>query len=240
MSTKATIDEWVREAYATSGDCPPPELLLPEELGQLDSRDRQRLESHVKGCSACAAERELAAAFEVPADLSAAERREVERIADRLAPHRRRIGLLERLGLASVGSLLRTPAFQFAAAAVLVLVVGFAVQTGSPPDLGDAPSRSVVRGSTLTTLVPVGDLDEAPIELSWEAVEGTAHYLVTLRGVDDEILGQATTEATRLPLGSLLEGSVLPAVTYVWSVEAQSAEGEVVARSSATRFQLRP
>lgn len=240
MTTRATIDEWVREAYESDSDCPPPELFLPEELGQLDSRDRQRLESHMEGCSACAAERDLAAAFEVPADLSADEHREVEGIAARLAPHRRRVGLLQRLGLSSVGTLLRMPAFQFAAAAVLVLVVGFAVQTGSPPDLGDVPSGSVVRGSTLTTLAPIGDLDEAPIELNWEAVEGATRYVVTLRGVDDEILGQATTEATWLPLGSLLEGSVLPAVTYVWSVEAQSAEAEVVARSSATRFQLRP
>lgn len=240
MNAKTTIDEWVREAYASDADCPPPEMFLPEELERLEPEELRRLETHLEGCSACAAERDLAAAFELPADLAPAERRTVEKIAARLKPHRSRVGLLERLGLSSVGSMLRMPAFQFAAAAVLVLVVGFAVQTGSPPDLGDVPSNVVVRGSRLEALAPLGDIDQAPAELSWEAVEGAARYTVTLRGVDDEILGQASTDETRLPMAALLNEGPRPAVTYWWDVEAQSRDGQAIARSSTVQFQIRP
>lgn len=238
MNTRATIGEWIHEAYTEGGHCPPPETFLPEELARLAPAELRKLEAHIDTCAACAAEKQLAAAFEVPETLDQRDQRAVDKIAGRIRPYRR--SWLSQLGLPSLRDLAVAPAFQFAAAAMLLIAVGFGIRSAAPPELGDVPDATVMRSSSLILVAPVGELDMLPTELQWVEVEGASEYTATIRGVDGSVLAQRSTTSARLSLATLSELSLQPAVAYSWSVEARDENGARIALSAESTFRARP
>lgn len=242
MTERASIDEWLRRAYDGAEGCPPAGAFLEAELATLDAGARARLESHAEDCVACAAERELARAFEAAAPRSPTEERSVERIVRRLRrrpAHRRRGGWLG--GLPSWGSIVRTPALRLAAAAVLVIGVGVGIRrAATPPPLTGGPGGGVTRSSSLELLTPIGEVGVAPAELSWAAVEGASSYAVTIRAVDDTELWRGETAETAVALDETLASLLRPAVWYGWSVEALDAAGRRIAWSPDARFRISP
>lgn len=241
MTTKAPLSEWLRLAYRGEAGCPPPEAYLADELAALDADARARLESHAESCAACAAELDLAQAFESAEPAGAQDHRAVERIVRRLErrpPHGRRGGWL---GRPDWGSILRTPAFQLAAAAVLVIGIGIGIRdAATPPPLTGGSGSGVVRSSTLELRAPLGDIDGAPVQLAWEPVEGAASYRVTVRSVDDTVLWSAETAASTVNVDARLEALLRQAVSYGWGVEALGADGARIAWSADASFRIRP
>jgi hypothetical protein len=237
VAKQATLDDWIRLAYE---GCPPPEAYLREELAALEPSARERLEHHAASCAACAAERELTMAFDAPEGFAPASEREVEKIARQLkrhAPHARRSG---RFGGVSWGSLLRMPAFQLAATAVLLVGVGLGIRSATPPQLTGDPNAVVTRSSSLELVRPVGDVEAVPSELAWQAVDGAASYRITVRGVDEAELWTATTETTVVAVDERLADVLRPAVAYLWTVEALDAAGARIAWSAPARFRIDP
>jgi hypothetical protein len=244
VNAKPTLAEALRQAYEEPGACPPPEAYLAEELAILAPEERARLERHAESCPACSAERDLARTFERSDALSASESRDVARIARRLerrAPGRPR-GLAGLLRFPALGGFSKAPAFRMAAAAVLVLVIGVAVQTtrSGQPGLPDAPTDSVVRGGEIGVVSPLGDLDELPGELVWEAVAGAVGYRVKLQTVDDTVLWESAVNAPSAELPEEVLSKLHRAVSYGWSVEALDAEGRTLAASASASFRARP
>lgn len=242
MSERRSIDEWLRRAYDGAEGCPPPEAYLAEELGALDAAARARLESHAESCVACAAERDLARAFDGTGPKTAGDRRAVERIVRRLErrpAHRRSGGGLR--DLPSWASIARAPALRLAAAAALVIGVGLAIRhAATPPPLTGGPGAGVTRSSSLELLEPLGEIAALPDELSWTGVEGASAYAVTVRGVDDSELWRAQTAATAVAVDATLAAELRPAVWYGWSVEALAPDGRRIAWSPDARFRIRP
>lgn len=239
MTRQASMGEWLKRAYE-DGECPPPEAYLADELAALDKAARERLDAHAATCAACAAERDLAAGFDASA--TAEERRDVERIVRRLErrpPHGRRPGW--GWGSLSWTDLVRTPAFQLAAAAVLVIGVGLGVrEAATPPTLGTAPDPSAVRSSTLELLSPVGELAGLPDALRWQEVEGAELYRVSVLAVDDSELWSAETTRPSIEIDERLGAAVRPAVWYRWRVEALDRAGSRIAWSPEARFRVAP
>jgi hypothetical protein len=234
-----SIGEWLERAYQEG--CPPPEAYLPEELAALDAAARSRLEEHAESCPACFAERELASSFELPGNLSASERAEVRQIARRLERRPAYAKGGSGLGwLPSWSDLLRSPALQLAAAAVLAVGIGVGLYDSGPPRLGEGPGEEVMRSSTLELREPVGEIGGAPETLVWEPVEGAATYVVTVRGVDERELWRRETASSSIAADPALTAQLHAAVSYVWRVEAFDASGARIAWSPATTFTLRP
>lgn len=239
--TQRSMAEALRRAYENPDSCPPSETFLAEEMAALDSETRSAIEAHAEQCPACGSELELARIFENEDSMTAAESREVDRIVRGLERVRgsRKSGLA-RLFRFPTGSA-RSPLFQVAAAAMLVIAVGFFLQTSrpGPPALPDTASDTVVRGVALTVLSPVGEIEAMADELAWEAVDSAATYRVTLEAVDETVLWETTGPQASAPLPEAVRARLHQAVKYIWRVDAFDSEGVRIAGSGPIEFRVR-
>jgi len=242
--SQPTLAEALRRAYESSDSCPPPEVFLAEEMAALDAETRARVDSHAERCPACAAERDLARTFESSESMTPSESRDVERVVRGLklgAPTRKNdSGLARLLRFPALGGLQRSPAFRVAMAAVLVLVVGFAVQTmrTGAPELPGTVVDTVVRGGQLEVISPVGEIAVEADAFVWQASEAATSYVVTLKAVDDTVLWETTSEQRSVGLPESVRSQLHRAVTYAWKVEAFDAEGARVAGSGWVDFRV--
>lgn len=243
MSDK--LGAWLRESYENAG-CPPPEAFLEEEMAALSPADRRRLEEHADRCPACAAERDLARAFDAgPAGLPAAD---VELVVSKLekagGPRGRVVKFPSRAPVAPAPRRTSAPAWWRIAAALFV-ILGAALlfqltRPGGPPPLPAPESEGVYRGGEVEVVAPVGEIATVPDELLWVRTEGARSYRVRLLAVDDTVLWETTVPAPPARLPAEVFKSLHPAVAYTWTVEALGPAGERVAVSEPVRFQARP
>lgn len=139
-------------------------------------------------------------------------------------------------------------ALALASAAVLALVAGVltrgpeppAMPAAEPPPLPEAVGGTVMRGSVLKVVEPLGDQREVPGRLRWERVAGAAGYQTRILAVDDAELWQGSSPVASMTLPPEAREAILPGVVYFWTVEALDMDGRVVARSGAARFQVVP
>lgn len=246
---KITIDEWLKRAFSEAGDCPPPELFLKEERQILTDEERQLAERHCENCTACAAEQDLAKAFDMPAEWSEEIESELQTVLARIESDEP-LSTVSKSGRPDGGRLLSFPSLSkvfsrsalslTAVAAVAVLAVGLVVQTRSvaPPELPDLPSGDVTRGSRIEILEPSGDLAYAPDQFRWQLMNLATRYEVTLRAVDETILWQGSSSGDRLVFPEEARSTVQSAVVYLWQVEAFDEAGSRIAWSAPMEFMV--
>lgn len=129
-----------------------------------------------------------------------------------------------------------------AAAAVLIAAVGTGLMM-IPKDGPVLPSRttdSIVRGTRVELVAPLGELTSAPQTLRWLPVDHAVHYQVQIFTVDDTLLWEATTDRATIDLPEETQSQLFPAVAYLWRVEAQDADGGLIAQSETARFRTSP
>ena len=247
-TSRMTLEDWLRAAYAEAG-CPPPEAFLEAEAGALTAEERRRLDEHADRCPACAAERDLARLFDGGAGAAGVRPGDVDFVVSRLeatSPVRTQEPARSSGQVVSFPArrpALRRDVWRLAAAAILVLGAGLLFQltrSGAPPLPNPPASGGVVRGGEVEALYPIGEVAEVPAELRWRPRPGAVSYRVTLSTVDDAVLWQATVPAppARLPAG-VVQG-LHRAVVYLWTVEALDASGARLASSEPVRFRARP
>lgn len=249
MMTRKSLDEWLTLAYEDSADCPPPEVFLEAEWSVLSDEQRRAATAHTEICPACAAERDLARAFDRPGVAAAETDADVDELlakinasapSDQTAETRSEVERLLRFP--AMAKVLSQPALGLAAAAVAVLVVGIVLQTRSaaPPTLPDLPVETVTRGGVVETIAPQGIVDALPETLTWEPVTGAALYRVRLMAIDDEVLWRGETSDVSVALPDEIRSRLQRAVVYFWQVEAFSESGARTAWSAAVEFQADP
>ena len=232
--TPRPLADWLREAYAGSeAGCPPPESWLAEELAALTPVERAALERHAATCPACAAERELARAFDEAGTLAEPT------AAPALGPaagNSRRGEVVPFPGRAA-RSVLR-----LAAAAALVVAAGltFRAVYSPSPSLPPPPGGVVFRGGEVEIIGPAGELQEAPAELRWRSVTGASAYRVRLEAVDGTEIWQNRVTTAQVHMPEVIAQRLQPAVSYAWTVEALAVDGHVLARSTPSRFRIAP
>lgn len=227
----------LENAYSKGAGCPPPEAFLAAELESMTAEERAVLEAHAVECPACAAERELAAAFDTVPDVmgDADVSPIVSRLEGAMSQH-----LSSSARQATSKTRLARWAPRLAAAAVLVLAVGtlFRVLQPGPPPLPRGTGSDIARGSIVQLVDPVGELEALPNEFVWRSVPGAASYNVKLLTVADEILWSESVSNLTVPLPDSLIQELQPMVTYYWSVDAFDETGARLARSRRTNFRV--
>ncbi|HYG61146.1 MAG TPA: zf-HC2 domain-containing protein [Thermoanaerobaculia bacterium] len=262
------LGEALRAAHSPEHGCPPPEAFLSWEAGDLSDEERRRLDEHVAGCPACAAERDLARLFEPPSEDSeemAARREDMDFILARLEKGRPASPRAVReakvvpfpaaaparspeMPMASALPAARRrsrflPAMGLAAAAMLALVFGLLFQMRSAPPLpepGAGGGGGVMRGADLAVVAPVGEIAAVPSELRWEEIPAAHSYRWRLLSVDGSVVWEETASGSPVRLPQALVRSLHPAVAYTWTVEALDTQGDRIATSTPARFRVRP
>ena len=244
--TPRPLAEWLRAAFADeAAGCPPPEAFLADEQAALSPTEQRALADHLTSCPACAAERELAQAFDAGSAGLAGE--DVDWVLSRLrgAPADERQGEAGSRPPARLVSFpVRRPLARWralAAAAALLLAVGLVRWLYPPlPPLPAPPAGGVLRGGEVSGLVPAGEVDAPPWELQWQPVAGAARYRVCLVIVDETPIWEAEVAAPPARLPAAVTSRLQRAVSYPWSVEALGPDGRLLARSTPARFRVRP
>jgi anti-sigma factor RsiW len=234
--------ELLARALARGPECPPLERLAELVHGQVDAAERAALEAHAASCPACAAELELARAFD-PAATDAAEAADIDRVAAALDGR----GGSARV-LAFPGRRERrtrsaaSPAWtRWAAAALVLLGIGFAFQAtrqALPPEVLGPIDGDVVRGSELEPIAPIGEVAVVPAELAFGTVAGAARYRVELLDVAGKSLWSADVAAPPAPLDEPARALLRSRASYGWRAVALAADGAELARTVVVEFSL--
>jgi hypothetical protein len=234
--------ELLARALARGPECPPLERLAELVHGEVAAAERAALEAHAAACPACAAELELARAFD-PAAADAGEAAEIDGVVATLVGRRAPGRVLEFRGRRErrAGSATSPVWLRWAAAALVVVGLGVALQTvrrALPPEIAGPVDGDVFRGGELSAIAPVGELAEAPGELAFESGAGAARYRVELLDVAGATLWSAEVPASPARLDESARALLRPRATYAWRVVALAADGAELARTAPVEFSL--
>ncbi len=228
-----------------------------EQLSRLCDADRAggadaRAAEHVAGCLRCRTELALLKAFESaspgPGEEAAASwivarlERDVARMtgapqarsrvpgAGQDQPRWRRL-----LAFRPVAGALAI------AAAMLLVVLNVPWREAGPPALSPdvAGGPAVFRSDSVAVVGPVGDLDEPPAELRWEAAPGAVSYSVQMMEVDRTEVWNAQSRQASVSLPAAVRARMVPGKPLLWQVVAKDGAGKTVAASEVQRFRVR-
>jgi hypothetical protein len=234
--------ELLARALARGPECPPLERLAELVHGEVPAAERARIEAHAAACPVCAAELELARAFE-PAAADAGEAAAIEGVVATLSGPAIPGRVLEFRGRRErrPGSATSPAWLRWAAAALVVVGLGVALQTARqalPPEIAGPVDGDVVRGGELAVIAPVGEVAAVPGELAFESAAGAARYRVELVDVAGATLWSAEAAASPVRLDESARALLRPHATYAWRVVALAADGAELARTAPVEFSL--
>ena len=213
---------------------PTPSCILFDRLGgDLTATERE----HVAGCARCQTELTLFAELNDPAP-AAGEGAAVQWVVAELRRRRSHASADARSGSAGWRFLRLPGLLAAAAAAALVLSVGYVTWDREPPvgDLRDAGGG--YRTLQLQALAPIGDVRAAPRDLEWSPADGAASYDVVVLEVDRTVLWQGASTTARVSLPEPVVARFEPGKTILWEVTARNRAGAVVAVSGTGRFRV--
>ena len=245
----------------TGDRCPDIERWAELADGRLSDESRLALEEHARVCPLCRTELELAREFAQPAQAShpAKPMQEASDVAYVVSALERRFG---SAGGESVADRVRGKVVAFpssrtwtrryaplAAAAVLVLALGYWGRSGTP-GLPDPQNGAVLRAGLLEIEGPMGDLAGGPqdgeLSFTWRRAAEAAVYRVTLVDVTDRVLWTQETPAgaatggggstVTIQLPSAARGGLTDRTRYRWRVEALGPDGAAIGESPWTYF----
>src|SRR5262245_20925475 len=127
-----------------------------------------------------------------------------------------------------------------AAAAVLLLALGYVTSDREPPVRDVRDPTGGYRTIQLQAVTPIGDVRSAPRDLVWSPVEGASSYDIAVLEVDRTVLWQGASPTTSVSLPEAVVARFERGKTILWEVTARNGAGEVVAVSGTSRFRVAP
>lgn len=233
-----TLKMWQQAASAT------PECLPLEVLEQMieGAPANTKAVAHLNTCAHCQTELSMLKSFEssVPSPNEGAA---VAWIATQLQRQQVSSSAKQPVGRVSFWqSFFRLPYLVGAATLAIVASLGVSLyhsaHSGYPPKINDGGSIGVYRGG-LHLLAPMGDLDQAPQTLRWEAYPGASSYTVELTDVTKTLLASATSTQTTLTVTPEMKTSMHPGKPLFWKVTALNASGKAIADSTGGHFKIK-
>jgi len=125
-------------------------------------------------------------------------------------------------------------------AIAIVAAVGYGVRDPEPGIRTGQAGPELYRTARLNGIGPLGDRDEPPAAIEWEAFDGAAVYDVEVFEVDRSTLWRGSSSAPRIALPPSLSVQFVPGKSVLWEVKARNASGAVVADSGAQQFRVSP
>jgi hypothetical protein len=126
-----------------------------------------------------------------------------------------------------------------AAAVVVIAIAGFiTLRSSKEPDLqaNNLGQPTIYRSQEVELVSPVGEVEQIPTELRWQAFAGTESYEVVLMEVDDSPLWEDKTTQTRVAIPAGVRVKILPGKPILWRVTALGAQSRVLGTSQTQRF----
>ncbi|MGB9907316.1 MAG: anti-sigma factor family protein [Candidatus Saccharicenans sp.] len=122
--------------------------------------------------------------------------------------------------------------------ALLVLIIIFAVV---PRHQVPAPNffltdEETVRGSSITLISPVIDMNQVPSSFEWKKLGDNVEYQISIS--NGELLWKATTKENQITLPDELKAKMVPGRKYSWQVKAFGPDGSLIAVSSRVQFKI--
>ena len=218
---------------AARKECPSLEELAAVFEGRIGS-SRHDLQHHLQECAFCRTEWEMLGEF-AGGKVDAAERADVSAIVDQLRDKRRVAGVAPWWR-----NLFALPAMvKFAgavAAVALALALGLQWQASRKSDLGQFTGAGDLRSGRGITVQLVGDFQEIPAALGWEAISGAASYEVTFKEVDGTEIWRGKSAEPRVAVEQQVRSAMAPRKTLLWEVTAFDGDGKLLAGSGEVRI----
>lgn len=228
-----------------------PECLKPEQLEAL--LDGRQSNPHLTSCPRCQAELALLKAFESGSPLpdegaavawiSSHLDRQLDAIKNPGRARTSRAGVQsfepQRPWLARIlGAGSWRWAVPAAGLAVAAIMVALLVERGKEPELQAhvGNSQIVYRSQQVQIVGPVGDVQQIPQNLQWQALDQAKAYKVEVMEVDKTVLWSTDTNATSVEIPASLRARMLPGKPILWQVTALDATGRVLGTSQVERF----
>jgi hypothetical protein len=227
-----------------------PECLSPEQLEAL--LDGKQSHSHLTNCPRCQAELALLKTFESGSPLpdeGAAVAWISSHLDRQLDSIKNPSGVRARAAIQNLethGSwmtrVFSMKGFRWAAPALVVAAAVFvAVVLLRPPKEPDLQANAgghpaVYRSQEIQVVSPVGDVQQVPRRLQWQAFPGAQLYKVGVMEVDNSSLWKAETKETSVEIPASLRVKMLPGKPILWQVTAVDAQGRVLGTSQIQRF----
>ena len=198
-------------------------------INKISEGERREFKEHYFNCASCfqkMAERsELIDVLKTNRTVFAAEERPV---IESLAPawYKKVLSALAPKQWALAG----------AAAAILVavLVIAPLLRNGSPRfTLGETDT---VRGSSLTLISPVIDINSVPAYFEWRKLGDDVEYQVSI--YNGALIWKTTTAESRISLPDDIKAKMIAGHRYSWQVRAFSKTGTLIAVSSRVQFTI--
>lgn len=215
-----------QDAVAATQQCPSLEVL--ERIMEESSSD-PKAAAHVESCPHCQAEIAMLRSFESSAP-SEDEGAAVAWIAAQLERNQKApAARSSAAGVPFWRAMFRLPYMAAAAALIVALALGISLYQSDNGKPGFEVHHYGNYRSGDIQLKTIGDLSQAPDQLTWEAVPGAASYRVEIEDVTGEKLWSSTSGENSIKVGPELKSTMRPGKPLNWTVTAVDAKGNELA-----------
>lgn len=198
-------------------------------LNKLSEGDKQAFEEHYFNCSSCFEKLQERDVIIRTIKNNPALLEEKEEVRSSVLAGLRR----------EVASFLTVRQLAFAGVtALLVMIIVFAVL---PRGQAPAPNffltdEETVRGSSITLISPVIDMNQIPSSFEWKKLGENIEYQISI--FNGQILWKASTKENRITLPEEVKARMVPGEKYSWQVKAFGPDGTLIAVSSRVQFKI--
>lgn len=220
-----------QDAVTATKECPTLEVL--EKVIEQSSTEPEAA-AHVAGCAHCQAEMAMLKSFEssVPSENEGAA---VAWIAAQLERNQKASAAKAPSNVVPFWrSLFRVPYMAAAAALIAAISLGISLYhtEDGKPKLG-VPNVGIYRNIETIQLKTVGDLSQAPDQLTWAAVSGASSYVVEVDDVTGDKIWESRSAQNSITVDSQLKALLKPGKPLSWTVTALDATGKELATGKA-------
>lgn len=198
-------------------------------LNKLSEGDKQAFEEHYFNCSSCFEKLQERDVIIRTIKNNPALLEEKEEVRSSVLAGLRR----------EVASFLTVRQLAFAGVtALLVMIIVFAVL---PRGQAPAPNffltdEETVRGSSITLISPVIDMNQIPSSFEWKKLGENIEYQISI--FNGQLLWKASTKENRITLPEEVKARMVPGEKYSWQVKAFGPDGTLIAVSSRVQFKI--
>ncbi|MBP6059225.1 MAG: zf-HC2 domain-containing protein [Candidatus Saccharicenans sp.] len=201
-------------------------------LNKLSERDKELFEEHYFNCPACFEELQARSLIintikNHPEVLASEEVRAKVPLAARLKRELAAVFNVRQLATAGIISLI------FLAVIIAVVPKRQALLPGFT-----LTDTETVRGSSITLISPVIDMNQVPSFFEWKKLGENVEYQISI--FNHELLWKTTTKENRVVLPDEVKAKMVPGERYSWQVKAFGPDGSLIAVSSRVQFLVSP